>query len=986
MTTQTAGPSMSTPTPRRHWGRIAAIVFGLGLALAVPAVASADPGDIGFQGPAGPGGAPTGSKPESKLWFNDGRWWASMYDLATSDFYIWVLDQSTDTWSRTNTRLDDRNSTRADILWDGTKLYVASHNFHENDGAGVSRLYRYSYNTSTDTYALDSGFPATINSVRSETLVIAKDSTGQLWATWEAGGSIWLNRTTGADNAWGSPFVMPGAATVNTDDISSIIAFGGDKVGVFWSNQSASPDADFFAIHNDADGDTTWTSETAYSGTNVADDHINLKTDSSGRVYSLVKTSVTGANPLIVLLVREAGGGWTNHTVSLGTLDETRGILAIDEVSGLLHVFVTSAGNGGTINERVSAMGSISFAGGEGTVVLKDASALKMNNATGTKQNISAASGLIVVGYNDTTRQYWHADILGGGPPPNTAPTANATSATTTTDVAVGVALSGSDPETCELSFSIVTGPAHGTLGSIGGAACASGSPNTDSASVTYTPTTGYSGPDSFTYKVNDGTTDSSPATATLTVNGGPDITPPTRGSSVVFGATLEVTYDEPLNASSTPAGTDFAVAVNGNTRGVNAVTITGSTVTLTLASPVIASDSVTLGYTPGAAPIEDLAGNDAASFSDVAVANQTPPPGPTSQTFTPTADAQVRSSTTTTNFGTLTTIRLGGEGTTTTYRTYLKFNVTGLTGSVTAVKLRLFATDASSNIVHVLPVADTSWIESGAGGITWDNRPAMGSPEVGSGPVPTLTAYNDITLSPSSVSGNGVVSFGLTIERHQQRHLQQQGRRQRSAAGRDAEWRRPAAEHRADGQCHERDDHDGCGGRRGPVGQRSRDVRAVLLDRDRAGPRHARFDRRRGLRERQPEHRQRVGHVHPDDRLQRPRLVHLQGQRRHDRLVPCDGNADRQRAWRHHRAGPRRDDDQRCDSVDRVQRAARHGLRAGDIGLCAARQRQRPERDQRGRGRLRRDAHAGVTGRGGRQRHALLHPGRLADPGPRRQ
>ncbi len=592
MTNQTAGPSMSTPRSRRHWGRFAAIVFGLGLALAVPAVASADPGDIGFEGPPGPGGAPSGSKPESKLWFNDGRWWASMYDVATSDFYIWVLDQSTDTWSRTNTRLDERNSTRADILWDGTKLYVASHlHSEQGDGTGQTRLYRYSYNTATDTYSLDSGFPAAINAVLTETTVIAKDSTGQLWATWEAGGSIWLNRTTGADNAWGSPFVLPGAQSVNTDDISSIIAFGGNKVGVFWSDQTASPDADFFAIHNDADGDTTWTIETAYSGTNVADDHINLKTDSSGRVYSLVKTSLTGASPLIVLLVRGAAGGWTNHTVSIGSLDETRGILAIDEANGLLRVYVTSAGNGGTINERVSPIGSISFAGGEGTEVLKDASALKMNNATSTKQNVTAATGLIVVGYNDTTRRYWHADILGGGgPPPNTPPTANATSATTTTDVPVSVALAGTDPETCELTFSIVSGPAHGSLGSIGGAACASGSPNTDTASVTYTPASGYSGPDSFTYRVNDGTTNSTTATASLTVNSGPDGTPPTRGSAVVFGATLEVTYNEPLDTGSMPAGTDFAVSVNGSARGVNAVTITGSTLSLTLASPVVAS------------------------------------------------------------------------------------------------------------------------------------------------------------------------------------------------------------------------------------------------------------------------------------------------------------------------------------------------------------------------------------------------------------
>ena len=91
----------------------------------------------GFRVLARPRAAPS---PKSKLWFNDGSWWASLWDTGTSDFYIWKLNQATETWSRTNTRLDDRASTRADVLWDGnvSKLYVASHNFNETDGSGTS--------------------------------------------------------------------------------------------------------------------------------------------------------------------------------------------------------------------------------------------------------------------------------------------------------------------------------------------------------------------------------------------------------------------------------------------------------------------------------------------------------------------------------------------------------------------------------------------------------------------------------------------------------------------------------------------------------------------------------------------------------------------------------------------------------------------------------------------------------------------------------
>jgi hypothetical protein len=88
----------------------------------------------------------------------------------------------------------------------------------------------------------------------------------------------------------------------------------------------------------------------------------------------------------------------------------------------------------------------------------------------------------------------------------NDAPTAAPQSVTTSEDTAKAITLSGSDVEGSSLTFSIVTGPAHGALsGTV---------PN-----LTYTPTTNYNGPDSFTFKANDGTLDSAPATISITVN-----------------------------------------------------------------------------------------------------------------------------------------------------------------------------------------------------------------------------------------------------------------------------------------------------------------------------------------------------------------------------------------------------------------------------------------------------------------------------------
>ena len=108
----------------------------------------------------------------------------------------------------------------------------------------------------------------------------------------------------------------------------------------------------------------------------------------------------------------------------------------------------------------------------------------------------------------------------------------------------------------------------------------------------------------------------------------GMDVRPPRLTRATVNGSTLVLSYDETLDGVSVPSAGDFVVTAAGSTTGVNGVSVGGSAVTLTLAAPVQANQTVTLDYTPGANPTQDMAGNDAAALSGQAVTNNTPGSG----------------------------------------------------------------------------------------------------------------------------------------------------------------------------------------------------------------------------------------------------------------------------------------------------------------------------------------------------------------------
>jgi thermitase len=107
----------------------------------------------------------------------------------------------------------------------------------------------------------------------------------------------------------------------------------------------------------------------------------------------------------------------------------------------------------------------------------------------------------------------------------NRPPIAWETTATTVVGTPITITLNAVDIESCELAFSLVQAPAAGAVGAIGSQACVPGTPNADSARVTYTPAI-TAGVSTFTYKVNDGTADSNVATVTITVAAPPPPAP----------------------------------------------------------------------------------------------------------------------------------------------------------------------------------------------------------------------------------------------------------------------------------------------------------------------------------------------------------------------------------------------------------------------------------------------------------------------------
>lgn len=580
-------------------------------------------------------GAPTGEKPESKLWWNDGFWWGALYNSGAGELRIYRYNWGTNSWEDTGIPIDDRDNTKTDVLWDAAtkKLYIASHVAVVSDGeessdpANWARLYRYSYDATLQRYALDANFPTTINRDVSETLVLAKGAANRLWITYVSRGNssglnanyrVFVNSSADDGASWGNAFVptlSPALTTtqVARGDIVSLVTVG-DKVGLMWNNSKEKALAHStlnFALHDSTSTSGAWATQ-IITIPHGADDHVSIRAlhaTSSGQVFAAVKTdypisgTITDVQPLVGMVALDLsspGDPFVFREYSRNIDKDTRPVLVIDEgdlttqADDRILIFVTGKEQGSKICYKalnitfpLSNLGEFPV-GDCGTAFIEDDIYQNINDATTMKQNMNKTTGLVILasdamvtGTTAVNQVYVH-NALGNPPPVMTArgPLPGATNVLLSSVVTATFSKQLNPATLTANSFSVVTanGPVAGAL-----------TYAANSRTATFTPAALLAANTFYTATLTNGIQDTSNQGLNAGIDPGPVIEQwrfMSAGPAVAFAAanyqvnevggaaTITVALSAP---SALPVSVTYATSDNSATAGNDYTTTTGA-------------------------------------------------------------------------------------------------------------------------------------------------------------------------------------------------------------------------------------------------------------------------------------------------------------------------------------------------------------------------------------------------------------------------
>jgi hypothetical protein len=342
---------------------------------------------------------PTKDKPQSKLWFAQGAWWAWLPVVGGSS----VWKRTAEGWQRQG-HLDAALQGfpgQADVWADAdtaTAVLVA------RDALAVLSLRwsqaarRYEL-AAPPTLLRAPPLPAGESGI--ETATIARDGRGHWWLAYNWQRGMFVRHSTDSTiAAWSAPIAVS-TAKAAADDLCLIVALPG-SIAMVWSDQAH--DAVYFRQHDDAAPPDTWKPiETAASGGKTADDHLNAAVAEDGTVYLATKNSVDAmGQPQLVLRIRQPNGRWTHlpYAPRSAAGEPSRPIVLLAEGSQRIFLVHSVYGVDGAQPRRDGIAWQATDRrridlSPAATPLL--AAATRLNNATGTKARLPAGQPWIVL-------------------------------------------------------------------------------------------------------------------------------------------------------------------------------------------------------------------------------------------------------------------------------------------------------------------------------------------------------------------------------------------------------------------------------------------------------------------------------------------------------------------------------------------------------------------------------------------------------------
>ena len=205
---------------------------------------------------------PTAGQPQSKLWFAEGAWWATLIDPATQELHIARLDPGTQGWMDTGALVDDRPHVHADALWDGTHVTIVTAGDRPTASQAV-RISQFHYDAKLGRFAIDPDLPITLTTLGVTDPVLARDSKGTLWLAYVDQARLILRHSLGDVWHW-SPAAPPPIAGSAGETRAAALTADGSRVTLVWND--VNDDALQVGQHVDGADPGTWITDTTPIG------------------------------------------------------------------------------------------------------------------------------------------------------------------------------------------------------------------------------------------------------------------------------------------------------------------------------------------------------------------------------------------------------------------------------------------------------------------------------------------------------------------------------------------------------------------------------------------------------------------------------------------------------------------------------------------------------------------------------------------------